>query len=359
MAPKLVVGQNRHKLSQLHSDIYLKKMNHYMLLNTRLRKRITQYSIQNRQLSGTRNNLLLQNMTLEKELNTLKNSNVVLTAMYQTVSKKLKDLEQTLKSCVPAIVTLSQFIPSMMQNVHELLKFDQFDQFCSNEKTEQSKMVRPNLISKTKVSVLSNHLSMSPIIESATPEQTPKLRKRSSSFRGSPQQKLSSESYVRLKDVAQLLKNSKSVHNESSPKQSVSSCEELSWLFQESQEIKEPRNSINNNSTEIPNSSTPTKNECFANDFNSLNASVSSTSDNHTTNFSYESDNTSNGKILTPESSILKNITCRRKINRRSSESSTCSEVNDSISLHRTRRNATSNVSYKEPLLNKKLRRAK
>ncbi|XP_050519793.1 uncharacterized protein LOC126893530 isoform X2 [Daktulosphaira vitifoliae] len=352
MAPKLTVASKRRPV-QSHSNIYIKKMNHYMLVNSRLRKRIIQYSNLNKQLSGTRNSLLLQNMALEKELNSVRNSNVTLTALYQMVCKKLHELEQNLKNCLPAIVTLSQYFPSMMQTVHELVKIEN-QPINGNTKESQTKTVRPIMRGNTINNPIAsnNKLSMSPIIESPNSEQTPKRLKRSISFRNSPQHKLSIEPYVRLKDVAQLLKNSKSVDNERKPKQSIIPNDGSIWLNnQESPNLFE-----NSKCSENCDNSTPKVNNSFDDKF-TVTASVSNTSSNFCHSILISENENSHDNEQLSESCILRNITYRKRQNRRSSETSNNSSVNDSITIHRTRRSATSKVNYKEPSLGKKLRR--
>lgn len=361
MAPRLVLSQNRCKLSRVHNNIYAKQLSRTLVTNARLRKRIAQFSIQNKEFSTTRNNLLLQKMALENEINSLKKTNVTITAMYQTVSKKLGDLEQTLQKCVPALVTMSQCVPSMIENVHEMRKVDKLNILCNTEKKErQTKTVRPMINGMTIIqpAVSIRRLNMSPIVESPTPEQTPKRQGRSSS-RMSPNSQLNMVPYVRLKDVATMLKNSKAV-----PKESVSNRqfnddlgEGPSWLHAQENPIPNSDNNINEEVSESnlslsAGTSTPIQETLSHNDQVDTSTSVS---DSNTS----MNNNTLNGsEVPTTESSILRNITFRKRSKRRSSETSIVSDINDSISSQRTRRCASAKVNYKEPSIGSKLRRS-
>uniref|UniRef100_A0A2S2Q3F1 Shugoshin C-terminal domain-containing protein n=1 Tax=Sipha flava TaxID=143950 RepID=A0A2S2Q3F1_9HEMI len=221
MAPKTKLYKNRQKLSYIHNNNYVKKLNRSIAINAKLRNRIEELSSQNKELSITRNSLLLVKLSLENENNSLKNANIQQTAMHRAISKKHELIEQNLQKCIPALVTLSQCIPSIMEDIHTIRKFDTLSEIQTTEKKErQTKTVRPMINGMTinQPAVSLRRLEMSPIVESPViqspktenynSEQTPK-RPRKSLFRVSPQCNLNLEPYVRLKDVAVMLKKFK------------------------------------------------------------------------------------------------------------------------------------------------------
>lgn len=426
MSPKRVLSQNRSKLNNLHNNIYAKKLNRIILTNTRLRKRIALLSFQNKELSATRNSLLLEKIKLENERNSIKNSNIQLTAMLHTGNKKLGLLEQNLQTCVPALVTLSKCIPSMMESVREISKLDKFNEFSKVKKERLTKSVKPmvNGFVIEQPAVKLKRLNLSSIIECSSPEQSPMLSRRShsiySSNRSSPQvsrvsleprtearsvpstevrselrPNIHSEPYVRLKDVAALLKNSKAVTNKNSPRRQPDNNlgEGPSWLHAQENQTQNSvtDNSITENSrnysvslneittsmtnemaTQVPNEiSTPVREDTST--YNEVQVDMSISNElrvdmsisnalqvdmnNQTNTTSYNEAH--HNESMTPEPSMLRNITCRRKrYTPRSSESSIISD-NESNSSQRSKRSGKKKVDYKENKLNTKLRRTK
>ncbi|XP_060838944.1 uncharacterized protein LOC132920513 [Rhopalosiphum padi] len=349
MAPKTVLVRNRNKSN---NNIFIKKLNHFMIINKNLRKRIEDLSEKNKQLSATRNSLLLQKLELQNQNNTIRNSNIQLTAMQNIMRRKLSVLEQTIQSCIPSLVTMSQCIPSMLEIVHEMSKCE-VNNFNKEKKEKQTETVRPMIHGITQSTVTIKQFDMSPIIESpnSSSEQTP-VRPRRSSYRSSPHSKLNVEPYVRLKDVAAMLKNSKAVPNDS-PKHRLNEnvVEDSSWLNTQENQIQYSND--NTSVTQYGNSSPG------LNTLNEIQADVPMTAS--TTIGSI--DNTFNetevrqSDLLSPiDSSMLRNITCRKRA-KRSSESSNTSGINDSISSGRPSRSATKKVNYKEKSLCCKLRR--
>jgi len=343
--------QNRNKSK---NSIFIKKLNRCLVLNNNLRKRIEELSEENKKLSKARNSMLLEKLELQNENNSIRNLNIQLTAKQNIMHRKLGILEQTIQSCIPSLVTMSQCIPSMLENVHEMSKFDVKD-LNQEQKEKQTKTVRPMIhgltISQPTVSL--NQFDMSTIIESPSSELTPKKTRRSS-YRSSPHSKPSMEPYVRLKDVAAMLKNSKAVE---SPKRrsNESLGEGLSWLNTQEDQIQFSND--NTNATTYVNSSprlmTPNEVQADVPIFASTSASTSSSSMNNTFNEIEER----HSDLLSPiDSSMLKNITCRKR-NKRSCETSITSDMNDSTSSTRPSRSATKKINYKEKSLGCKLRR--
>ncbi|KAL4131277.1 hypothetical protein QTP88_008614 [Uroleucon formosanum] len=349
MAPKPVLGQNRSK----SKSIFIKKLNRFLIINNNLRKRIEELSDKNKELSRTRNCMLLEKFALQHENNTIRNLNIQLYTKQNIMHRKLGVLERTIQSCIPSLVTMSQCIPSMLESVHEMSKFEVKD--INNEKKEkQTETVRPMIHGKTitQPTNLIKQLDMSPIIESpsSSSERTP----RRSSYRSSPHCKLNMEPYVRLKDVTAMLKNSKAVPNES-PKHQLNESlgEDPSWLNTQENQIQ--CSNSNTNATKYSNSSPKlmTSNEAQADV--SIIASTSSSSMNNTSN---EIEVRHSDLISSPiDASILRNITCRKR-NKRSSETSIASDFNDSTSSSvRPSRSARKKINYKEKSLGCKLRR--
>lgn len=360
MAPRLVTGRNRYKLNHTHKVIFTKQLDQMLRINTRLRKRVAQLSTQNKELSSTRNNLLLQKLTLENEINSVKNSNVTLSSLCHTTSKKVTELEQTLQKCVPALVTLSKCIPSMMETVHGLCKVEKINQFNYKDKKEkQTRSVKPMVngmtIDQPAVSVL--RLNMSPIIESPNSEQTP-IQQERSSF-NSPNANLNSVPYVRLKDVAVMLKNSKTVQNENhSALPSVDNLGEgPSWLYTQENQIQNV-DVAENTSLVFNNSSTSISRDMVtsSNVHASTSSSVSSFSGNSNNSIN---ENEINNSEYFCETSVLRNITSRKRSKRRSSETSVASDIDNSFSSQRPKRSIIAKVNYREPSLIGKLRRNK
>ncbi|XP_026812689.1 uncharacterized protein LOC113553519 [Rhopalosiphum maidis] len=347
MAPKAVLVRNRNKSS---NNIFIKKLNHFMIINKNLRKRIEDLSEKNKQLSTTRNSLLLQKLELENQNNTIRNSNIQLTAMQNIMRRKLSVLEQTIQSCIPSLVTMSQCIPSMLEIVHEMSKCE-VNNFNKEKKEKLTETVRPMIHGITQSTVTIKQFDMSPIIESpnSSSEQTP-VKPRRSSYRSSPHSKLNVEPYVRLKDVAAMLKNSKAVPNDSPKHQLNENVEDSSWLNTQENQIQ-----YSNDNTSV----TQYGNSSRLNTPNKIQADIPMTAS--TTIGSV--DNTFNetevqqSDLLSPiDSSMLRNITCRKRA-KRSSESSNTSGINDSISSGRPSRSATKKINYKEKSLGCKLRR--
>ncbi|KAL5244350.1 hypothetical protein ACI65C_011760 [Semiaphis heraclei] len=349
MAPKPKLVQNRNKYK---NSIFIKKLNRCLVLNNNLRKRIEELSEENKKLSKARNSMLLEKLELQNENNSIRNLNIQLTAKQNIMHRKLGILEQTIQSCIPSLVTMSQCIPSMLENVHEMSKFEVKD-LNKEQKEKQTKTVRPMIhgltISQPTVSL--NQFDMSTIIESpsSSSEPTPKQPRRSS-YRSSPHCKPSMEPYVRLKDVAAMLKNSKAVE---SPKRRLNESldEGPSWLNTQEDQIQFSNN--NTNATKYVNSSprimTPDEVQADV----PIIASTSSSSIDNTFNEIEER----HSDLLSPiDSSMLKNITCRKR-NKRSSETSIASDMNDSTSSTRPSRSATKKINYKEKSLGCKLRR--
>jgi len=431
MAPKSLLVQKRNKSSK--SNIYIKKLNHALAINNSLRKRIDELSEQNKQLSTTRNNLSLEKLSLQTENNSIRNSNIQLTAMHHIMNKKICALEQTIQSCIPALVTMSQCIPSMLESVHEMSKFEIKD-FNKEKKEKQTKTVRPmiNGHTITQPAVSIRRFDMSPIIESPrsssteqtrhsveqtrhsieqtrhsteqtrhsteqvrhsteqthlsieqtrhsteqvrhsteqvrhsteqvrhsneqprhSTEQTPK-RPRKLSYRSSPQCKLNMEPYVRLKDVAAMLKNSKAVPNEESPQRRLNENlgEGPSWLHTPENQTQNSNNSTNAIETVQSTPSSTTVNEVQADV-----TTIASTSSGNMNNTFGGTEEHRSDLISSIDSSMMRNITCRKR-NIRSSESSSSSDIDDSTSSSRPSRSAKKNINYKEKSLGGKLRR--
>jgi len=349
MAPKSVLGQNRSK----SNSIFIKKLNRCLIINNNLRKRIEKLSNQNKELSRTRNCMLLEKFALQHENNTIRNLNIQLSAKQNIMHRKLGVLERTIQSCIPSLVTMSQCIPSMLESVHEMTKFEVKD--INKEKKEKpTKTVRPIIhgITITQPTASIQKCDMSPIIESpsSSSERTPQK----SSYRSSPHCKLNMEPYVRLKDVAAMLKNSKAVTNESPKHQLTESLgESPSWLNTQENQIQ--CSNSNTNETKYSNSSPRliTCDEAQADV--PINASTSSSSMDNTSN---EIEVRHSDLISSPiDSSMLRNITCRKR-NKRSSETSIASDINDSTSSSvRPSRSARKKINYKEKSLGCKLRR--
>ncbi|XP_015370877.1 PREDICTED: uncharacterized protein LOC107166637 [Diuraphis noxia] len=459
MAPKSILVQNRKKSSK--NNIYIKKLNQALAINNSLRKRIDELSEQNKQLSTTRNNLSLEKLSLQTENNSIRNSNIQLTAMHHIMNKKICALEQTIQSCIPALVTMSQCIPSMLENVHEMSKFEIKD-FNKEKKEKQTKTVRPmiNGHTITQPAVSIRRFDMSPIIESPrnpsteqtrhsteqtrhsteqtrhsteqtrhsteqtrhstdqtrhsteetrhTTEQmrlsteqtrlsteetrhtieqpqlsteqarhsteqprhsteiarhstelarrstelTPK-RPRKLSYRSSPQCKLNMEPYVRLKDVAAMLKNSKAVPNEEGPQRRLNESlgEGPSWLH-----TPENQTQISNNSTDVIESVQSTPSSTTVNEVQADVTTIASTSTGNMDNTFGGTEEHRSDLISSIDSSLMRNVTCRKRTIR-SSESSSSSDIDDSTSSSRPSRSAKKNINYKEKSLGGKLRR--
>lgn len=408
MSPKPVLYRNRSKLNDVHIKMYAKRLNRILLVNARLRKRIEVLSSQNKELSVTRNGLLLEKLKLENERNSIKNANIQLTAMLHTGNKKLRILEQNLQTCVPALVTLSKCIPTMMENVHEISKLDKFNEFGKGKKERLTKSVKPMVngfvIEQPAVRIKRLNLNMSPIVEKPSPESSPISRRSSNRYssqaskvslephtepRPEPRSEPRSESYVRLKDVAALLKNSKAVTNKNSPRRQSDDNfgEGPSWLHSQENQTQnsEVNNSITENSrnysvvldevtttmtneiatpihnettTSIPNEiATPVIEEPSTFNVAQVDMLTSNLSSNSCeSNIFYENEG-QHSESFTPESSMLRNITCRKRYMRKSSESSITSD-NESVCLQRSRR-SRKKIDYKENSLMTKLRRDK
>ncbi|XP_060847405.1 GATA zinc finger domain-containing protein 14-like [Rhopalosiphum padi] len=352
MAPKSVSSQNRSKSK---NNIFLKKLNHALVINNNLQKHVEELSEQNKELSTTRNNLSMEKLSLQNENNSIKNSNIQLTTMHNIMIKKLTALEQTIQSCIPALVTLSQCIPSMLETVHEMSKFEIKD-FNKEKKEKQTKFVRPmiNGMTITQPAVSIRRFDMSPIVESpsTSTEQTPK-RPRKLSYRSSPQCKLNMEPYVRLKDVAAMLKNSKAVPNEEGPQRRLNESlgEGPSWLHNPENQAQ----NSNNNTNAVQNVKSSPK-PTTSNEVQADVTAIASTSSGNVDNTLNGIEERPNESISSINSSMLRNVTCRKRT-RRSSESSSESDIDDSTSSSRPSRSASKNINYKEKSIGGKLRR--
>ncbi|VVC31589.1 Shugoshin, C-terminal [Cinara cedri] len=344
MAPRFILNQNHVKINK-HRDVIK-----YKRKNVQLRKSINLLLMQNKQLSATRNNLLQQNMELQNKNSSLNNLNTQLIAINHTLRGKLNVFDQTLQECVPALVTLSQKIPSMIDNVHQISKFSESSIFCNTQKKErQTKVVKP-VINGLNINqpVISEHqYNMSPIIESPHSEQTPRQSTKFSTSNSS-HRKLDMESFVRMKDVAALLKNSKAVSNENSPNQQTEHLdEEPYWLHSQKNQCQNSHNNLFLDETCSP----------IKHNLSSLNAVVTdmstSTSNDtiYTTHNEYQCESESPNK----SGSMLKNITLRKPSKRRSSE--TTLDIDTSTSFTRSKRSRAKPVNYKEKSIRDKLRR--
>lgn len=349
MAPKPVLGQNRSK----SNSIFIKKLNRCLVINNNLRKRIADLSDKNKELSRARNSMLLEKFALQHENTTIRNLNIQLSTKQNIMHRKLSVLEQTIQSCIPSLVTMSQCIPSMLENVHEMSKLE-VNEFNQEKKEKQTKTVRPIIHGMTTTQPTSSiQLNMSPIIESpsSSSERTPKSQRRSS-YRSSPYCKLNMEPYVRFKDVAVMLKNSKAVSNESPKRQLNESLGEgPSWLNTQENQIQCSNDNIN--ITQYSNSSP----RLITFDEAQADGPIIASTPSSMNNTSNETEAWRSEFISSPiDSSILRNITCRKR-NKRSSETSIASDINDSTSSVRPSRSARKKINYKEKSLGCKLRR--
>lgn len=368
MAPRLVVCQYRTKIDNIHYNMMIKKLNRSLRTIAQLRKRNNLLYFQNKELSNARNCLLLQKLELERENINTKNSNIQLNSVHHAVTNKLGTIEKTLQTCVPALVTLSQCIPSMLNSVHELSKIEKINEnVITKDKTKRltrtvKPMVRGLSISQPVVNISRIDCMMSPIIESPCSEpQTPRVQ-RTSCSRNSPSSKGNLEPYVRLKDVAVMLRNTKSVSSEHSTRQSDNLGEGPSWLHDAGQ-IENGKDSENtvmiteNDETSFRVPDKNIENSLVVNVPHDISTSVSN-SVVSVDNTPYKTEEHYSELISTPESSMLRNITSRKRRIRRSSESSSISDIDDSRSSQRSsKRSTTKKVNYKEPSLHDKLRR--
>jgi len=364
MTPSVVINRKQHKS---HNVINAKNLNRSLVTNARLHKRIAVFTTQNKELSFALNNLKLHKLKMENEMNSIKNENIQLNAMNIAFRNRLNVLEQTLQKCVPALVTLSECIPSMMESVHEMSKFDKIIELKETEnKTKQTRTVRSmvNGMTVIKQAVNGKRCNMPPIIESPRSEQSPR-QTRKSSYRILPKCKLGVERYVRLKDVAVMFKNSKAVPNKNAGKrQQVHDVEGgLSWLH-------ELQNSYNNNSAMenyenspqvLKETTTPIRERTLTiNEFQSdMSLATSISNANISNNMFNETEIDHISSTSLSESCMLRRITRRKPQIRRSSETSAVPSSIDvsSTSSTKFRRSAKKYINYQEPTLNTKLRR--
>lgn len=349
MSSKTILYQNQSKITNAHMKIHKKKVNRTLLSNARLRKQIKVLSAQNKELSLARNSLSLEKISLENEKNSIKNANIQLIAMLHIVREKTKIIEENLQTCIPELATLSKYIPSMMKNVHEITKLDKFYEFGMGKKEPFTQSVNPMvkgyIIEQPVVKIRHLNLKIAPIAERR------------------------SKSYVRLKDVAALLQNSKSVTNTNSPRrQPIDNFGEgPSWLHTP----KNPtHNSANGNdvtknfknyfvvsdkvTTLMKNEmATPAVGETSSNAVEvdlpilSLGSCISNM---------YDENEKRHKESFTQESRMYRNITCRKRYERKSSESSVISENESTYSLRSKR--SVEKINYKEKIVHK-LRRNK
>jgi len=401
MAPKSLI-QDRKKSSK--NNMFVKKLNRALVINNNLRKRIDELLDQNKQLSTTRNNLSIEKLSLQTENNSIRNSNVQLTAMHNIMNKKINTLEQTIQSCIPALVTMSQCIPSMLESVHEMSKFEIKD-FNKEKKEKQTKTVRPMINGHTIIqpAIRLRRLELFPIMESPITEQprpsieqprpsiesprhsieqpqlsteqprpsielphcsteqprcsteeTPK-RPRKISYRSSSQCKLNMEPYVRLKDVAAMLKNSKAVRNAEGSQRRLNENlgEGPSWLHTPENQTQNSDNTTDEiqNIQSSPRSTTVNEVEVDV-------TTIASTSSDITENTFNGTEELHSNLISSIDSSLMRNVTCRKRTKRFSDSSSASDiDIDDSTSSSRPSRSATKNINYKEKGLGGKLRR--
>jgi len=361
MAPSVVTNRKY----KIHNNINAKRLNRALVSNVQLRTRLAVFSNQNKELSVNLNNLLIHKLKMESENTSIKNENFQLNTLNNAFCKRLNILEQILQKCLPALVTLSECVPRMMTNVHEMSKFNTFFESNKTEKKErQTRCVRPMINGMTikQPAIAIKRLDMSTIVESPRSEQSPKSTRKSSS-RSQPLCDVDLQPYVRLKDVAVLLKNSKAVRNEESPRHQLAENlgEGPSWLHGS-------QNSDNNSgvlenyehSLQVSNeTSTPVVE--IASTIDEVNSEMSPTVSNINDNMSHDIfSDTEIGEVnlMSPESSILRNITCRRPQKSRSRDRSVGLEPDTSTtSTTRSRRSAKRIINYQEPKLVTKLRR--
>jgi len=358
MAPKLVMNRNQHNRNNRHKNIYIKKLNSCLAMNAQMKEKITLLSSQNKELSATRNNLLLQKLQLESEIHSIKNANMQLSSINLTIKNKLSMLEQNLKSCIPALVTMSKCIPSMLENVHEINKFDKQNKYQFKEKEERKKqfvlpMIKGITLHQPIVNV--EQFDLSTILECASPGQSTRRR---SNYILSPKSRSILEPYVRLKDVKVMLKNSKTVTDQSSYRHSNENFGEgTSRSYSQENETHNPDN---NNST-VENLQTPSSvlngsNTPITSTPNEIQAdqSVSTSSSTSILNSTFYEGDTNTKTMFHDESSVYKNVTRR---GRKTSNSSIDSDIDVSNISSRPRRTVTRNVNYTEPSIASKLRR--
>ncbi|XP_025208565.1 putative uncharacterized protein DDB_G0290521 [Melanaphis sacchari] len=384
MAPKLVSAQNRNKSKD---NIFIDKLNQALIINNNLRKRIEELSDKNEELSTAKNNLSLEKLSLQNEINSIKNSNIQLTAMHNKMNKKLTTLEQTVQSCIPALVTMSQNIPSILESIREMSKVE-IKEFNQEKKKKQTKTVLPMINGM----VISTHPSIfvkrcddsdfdfdespvpspapspahspvpnsvpSPVpnpVPSPSTEQTPR-RPKKPSYRSSPQPKLNTEPYVRLKDVAAMLKNSKTVPNKKNPQRQLNESlgEGPSWLHNPENQTQNSNNAVQSNTIQNVESSpkSATSNEVQVDV-----TRIASTSSSNTDNISDRTEER-HSELESPNNSTVPRNNTRRKRSKRSSESSSESDIDDSTSSSRPSRSATKNINYKEKSLGSKFRKS-
>ncbi|KAE9543987.1 hypothetical protein AGLY_001676 [Aphis glycines] len=349
MEHKTVSVKNRNRTK---NNIFMKKLNHTLAINSNLRKLNEELSDQNKELSTTRNNLSIEKLSLQKENNSLRNSNIQLTAMHNIMNKKLIALEQTMQSCIPALVNMSQCIPSMLETVHEMSKFEIKD-FNKETKVRLTKTVNP---------MVKGHMIMQPQLRldrfdlptiRESPNSSAEKRPKKLSYRNSPQCKLNMEPYVRLKDVAAMLKNSKAVPNEEAPQRQ--SNEDLgegpSWLYDTENQTHNSNNNTNAIQTVPSSPQSTTLNEVQA-DVTAIASTSSSNTDN-----TFDGTEERRNEFMSPvNSSMLRNITSRKRP-KQSTDSNSASDIDDSTSSSRPSRSAKKKINYKEKSLGDKLRR--
>jgi len=160
------------------------------------------------------------------------------------------------------------------------------------------------------------------------------------------------EPYVRLKDVAAMLKNSKAVPNEEGPQRRLNENlgEGPSWLH-----TPENQTQNSNNTNAIQNVQSASR-STTVNEVQADVRTVASTSSGVTDNTFDGTEERRSTLISSIDSSMMRNVTCRKRT-KRTSESSSASDIDDSTSSSRPSRSATKNINYKEKGLGGKLRR--
>jgi len=358
MAPSVLNNRKHHKL---YNNITAKKLKRSLVINAQLHRRILMFSTQNKELSFTLNNSMLHKIKMENENNLIKNENIQLNAVINVLRKKLNVLEETLQKCVPALVTLSECVPSMMGSVHEMSKFDKIIESKKTEKKEkQTRTVRPMISGMTtkQPAITARRYDISPIIESPRSEQSPRQTRKSSS-RSLPHYQLGLEPYVRLKDVAVLFKNSKSVPSKNSPKrQQVDNLEEgLSSLHELQNSDNNSSASENDENSRVLNKTYSPLRETINEVQTDMSLVISNLNGDISNNMFNETEIGHISLTSSTESSMLKNITCRKLQRSSSSETSLPTDIDVSITSSTRSRKSTTNVNYQEPTLKTKFRR--
>ncbi|XP_060855795.1 uncharacterized protein LOC132933539 [Metopolophium dirhodum] len=322
------------------NNILTEKLKDALAINNSLRKQIEELSDQNKQLSTTINILSLDKLSLQTEINSIRNSNAQLTAMHNIMNKKMSALEQTIQSCiVPALVTISQQIPSILESVDQMSKFE-IKNFIKENKEKKTNTVRPMIKGVTiftqPVIQLIKCDDMLPSIKSSiteqpqrstkqprcSTEQTPK-RPRKLSYRSSSHSKINMEPHVIIEDVTVMLKSLKAVPNEKGPKHQLNEN-----LGEGPSSLYAPENQTqnSNNSTKAIQNVQSSPRSTTVNEVQFDVTTIASTSSGITYNTFDGTEERRSGFISSIYPSMM------RKRTRRSSESSSVSDIDDPTS---------------------------